>query len=223
MDMPVFLQNTPVVDLITLAVIILSVLIGIFRGFIREALDLASWIAAFAVAVLFVEPVGELLTPYVAAPHARTFLAGGGLFLGTLIVGGLISFVIGYFIRRTGLSLTDSLLGMAFGLGRGAALMVALALVVGLTPLPQTPYWQSAQATPLLTLAALQVVALMPPEVAKEFNFTDTATNEATAAESISAAVEALESGIPATDSTETPVEAVPPAPAAPPVPPSGQ
>ncbi len=186
--LPAFLINTPWVDTLTVVIIVISALLGLFRGFIREILDLASWVAAFVVTLLFVEPATVLLTPHIDAPAARTFIAGGGLFLVTLIAGGLVSFIISYFVRRTGISVTDSLLGMLFGIARGSTLMVALVLVAGLTPLTQTEQWKTAQTTPYLELLAKQLVALMPSDVAQQFfvpatdapapSMTDEAINE---------------------------------------------
>ena len=132
------------VDFIVLGVIGLSALISLWRGFLREVLSLAAWVAAFVIAFLFVDKGAALLTPYVSVPSVRMILAFGGLFLITLFIGGLVNLLIAILVKRTGLSGTDRMLGIIFGVLRGVAIIAVLVLLAGLTPLPQDPWWQQS-------------------------------------------------------------------------------
>ncbi len=141
-------------DLVILAILALSVLVGLFRGFLSEAMGLAIWAAAFWVAFTFVDQVTPLLESGIELPSARTAIAFAILFLAALVIGGLISWVIGQMVEKTGLSGTDRLLGGVFGIIRGLALVVLLLLFAGFTPLPKDPWWQSSQFIPrILPLA----------------------------------------------------------------------
>ena len=126
-------------DYFIVIVIALSMLMGLWRGLLREVISLTTWIAAFAIAYLFSEDGAAHLTPYIDIPSLRIATAFGALFLITLLIGGLIGILASYLVDYTGLTGTDRVLGMVFGLGRGAVVIAILVLAAGLTPLPKDP------------------------------------------------------------------------------------
>jgi membrane protein required for colicin V production len=133
-------------DYIILAIVAMSVLVGAIRGFVKEAFSLLVWAAAFLVAFQYSGALALQLENHIDLPSARTSLAFAGLFLSVLLVGGLLTFLVGKLVEKTGLSGTDRLLGGVFGGVRGVALVLALMLVAGLTPVPQDPWWQQSRA-----------------------------------------------------------------------------
>ena len=133
-------------DYIVLAIIAISILVGAIRGFVKEAFSLAVWAAAFLVAFQYSGALAIHLEDHIALPSARTSLAFAGLFLSVLLVGGLLTFLVGKLVEKTGLSGTDRLLGGIFGGIRGVALVLAVMLFAGLTPIPQDPWWQQSRA-----------------------------------------------------------------------------
>jgi membrane protein required for colicin V production len=165
------MQDFVLVDYLLLAIIGLSVLIGLWRGFLREFISLATWVAAFVVAFLFAEDAALYLVPYIGVPSARAVLAFGGLFLVTLILGGLINVLIGQLVRSTGLSGTDRLIGFVFGGVRAAALIAVLILLAILTPLPQDPWWQESVLIPYFEPLAMWLRDQLPAEFAEPFVF----------------------------------------------------
>jgi membrane protein required for colicin V production len=132
-------------DYAILAVIVLSLLVGVFRGFIKEVFSLVVWAAAFAVAWKFSGDVADLMVDAVALPSARTAMGFAGLFIAVLAVGGLANYLLGKLVESTGLSGTDRLLGGVFGAARGLVLVVAVLLVSGFTPIPADPWWKESQ------------------------------------------------------------------------------
>jgi len=132
-------------DYLILGIIIVSVLVGAIRGFIQEAFSLAVWAAAFLVAFQYSGDLALQLETHIELPSARTSLAFAGLFLSVLLVGGLLTFLVGKLVEKTGLSGTDRLLGGVFGGARGLILVLAMILVAGLTPVPQDPWWQQSR------------------------------------------------------------------------------
>ena len=133
-------------DMIVLAIIAISILVGGIRGFVKEAFSLAVWAAAFLIAFQYSGALAIQLEGHIELPSARTSLAFAGLFLSVLLVGGLLTFLVGKLVEKTGLSGTDRLLGGVFGGVRGVALVLAIILIAGLTPVPQDPWWQQSRA-----------------------------------------------------------------------------
>jgi len=134
------------VDYAVLGIIIVSILVGSLRGFIKEVFSLAVWAAAFLVAFQYSGALAMMLESHIELPSARTSLAFAGLFLSVLLVGGLITFLVGKLVEKTGLSGTDRLLGGVFGAFRGLILILFIMLVAGLTPVPQDPWWQQSRS-----------------------------------------------------------------------------
>jgi len=133
-------------DYVVLAIIAISMLVGAVRGFVKEAFSLLVWAAAFLIAFQYSGALAMQLENQIELPSVRTSLAFAGLFIGVLLVGGLLTYLVGMLVEKTGLSGTDRLLGGVFGGARGLALVLALMLVAGLTPVPQDPWWQQSRA-----------------------------------------------------------------------------
>lgn len=133
-------------DYIVLAIIAISILVGSIRGFIKEAFSLAVWAAAFLIAFQYSGALALQLENHIELPSVRTSLAFAGLFISILLVGGLLTFLVGKLVEKTGLSGTDRLLGGVFGGVRGLALVLAIMLFAGMTPVPQDPWWQQSRA-----------------------------------------------------------------------------
>ena len=142
------------VDWAIVAIIGVSALISIKRGFVKEALSLVVWIVAGVVAWLFGGAVAQHLTNFIDIPSARVIAACALLFVATLLVGGLVSFLIGELIRVTGLSGTDRFLGMFFGAARGALLVVVLVGLLSLAPVQQDIWWQQSTLLPHFLMVA---------------------------------------------------------------------
>ncbi len=123
-------------DLLVVLVIGISAVMSLLRGFVREFVSLATWVAAVAVVLLFTPTLALVLEPWIATDGARRIAAGFSLGLSTLIVGSLIGIVLKRLTHASGLSVSDRLLGMVFGCVRGAVLTVAgvaVLTVVGVT------------------------------------------------------------------------------------------
>lgn len=136
-------------DWAIIAIFALSCVIGLIRGFVREALSLVIWICAALVARLFGEQLALHLTGYIVTPSIRLMTAFAILFVGTLLLGAMLSYLISTLIRVTGLSGTDRLLGMIFGAARAFIIvMVVLILLPGFLPVIEDTWWQESQLIP---------------------------------------------------------------------------
>lgn len=163
------------VDYFILGLIGLSLLISLMRGFIKEAISLATWIVAVFVAMKFYDPFANMLTPWIELPSARTIAAMAGLFLLVLMLGALLGFLAGQLVKKTGLGGTDRLLGTVFGAARGIVLVAIMVLLAGLTALPRDPWWQASQLIPRFERVALWLTDFLPAGVADNVRFDDQA------------------------------------------------
>jgi len=168
-------------DYVIFAILGLSVLMGFFRGFLRETLSLAIWVAAFWVAFTFTESVVPHLANGIELPSARTAIAFAMLFLAALVLGGLLSWLIGHLVEKTGLSGTDRMLGGVFGIFRGLALVVLLLLLAGFTPLPKDPWFQQSRTVQSLLPLVEWSAGFIPESLRSHIGFA--ADKETTAAD----------------------------------------
>ena len=142
------------IDYAIAGLVLISAVIGLLRGFVKEAFALATWMIAVGVGWQYSRDFAVLLQNVISYPSARIAAAFGILFFMTLILGGLISFILNHLIEKTGLSGTDRLLGMMFGVLRGAVLVSIMVMLAGVTPLPEDPWWkQSFLIPPFQSLA----------------------------------------------------------------------
>ena len=142
------------VDWAIVAIIVVSALISLTRGFVKEALSLLTWVIAGLVAWLFGGALAELLAPYIETPSLRVIAACSILFVMTLLLGGLINYLIGQLVIATGLSGTDRFLGMVFGAARGALLVVVAVGLLSLAPVEADTWWRESVVIPHFLLVA---------------------------------------------------------------------
>ena len=142
------------VDWAIIAIIAISSLISLKRGFVKEALSLVTWIIAGVVAWMFGGALSQHLTDFIEMPSARVIAGCAILFVATLLVGALVNFLISELVRVTGLSGTDRFLGMVFGGARGALLVVVLTGLLSLAPVQQDPWWQQSSLLPHFLMVA---------------------------------------------------------------------
>ncbi len=140
-------------DWVIIAIIGISSLISIKRGFVNEAISLAVWGLAFFVAVAFHERFSVLLQAFIEVTSIRYMVAFGALFATTLIVGSMIKYLLGELVKVTGLSSTDRLLGTAFGLSRGVIVVMAILILLPMAfPVDQDLWWQESSLIPQFLL-----------------------------------------------------------------------
>ncbi|MCB1866864.1 MAG: CvpA family protein [Chromatiales bacterium] len=132
-------------DYVIVAIVLLSVTISIIRGFVREAISLATWVAAIWVALVFYEPLATHLEAYIAHDTLRLAGAFFSILIFTLLVGALINYIVALAVSRTGLSGTDRLLGAIFGMARGALLIAVLVVLGRITVLPEQDWWRQSR------------------------------------------------------------------------------
>lgn len=158
-------------DITILAIIAVSAVLSVFRGFLREVLSLLAWLLAFWAAFSFTPVMAPVLESYVEVPSIRFILMFAALFVVTLIVMSLLGHVVVRLIGRTGLTGTDRMLGLLFGIARGGVVVVLLVLLAGLTRIPQDPWWQEAQLLPHFEAGANWIAGYLPDSVTENISY----------------------------------------------------
>lgn len=150
-------------DWVLLAALLVSIVIGVIRGFTREFFGLVSWVVAI-VAALFLAPAAlGWLEPHIATPSLRIAASYAVVFFGFLVLGAIVTAIISALVRKNAsLSAVDRSVGGGFGLIRGVLIGVVLVWLVGLTPARQDPWWGQSMLIPPLEWLANGFRSLMP-------------------------------------------------------------
>ncbi len=158
-------------DYAVLATLVVSVLVGLWRGVISEILALAAWVVAFFVARAEAAEVANWLAGRIGEPALRMAAAYALVVVAVLLVFAIARVVISLMLRAAGLGLLDRLLGAAFGILRGVVVVLMAVLVAGMTPLPKADWWRDAMLAPPLETAVIAAKPWLPAEVAKRIRF----------------------------------------------------
>jgi membrane protein required for colicin V production len=158
-------------DYAVLIVLVASILWGVWRGFVHEVVSVASWVLAFLAANLFAGPIGEALPKSMLTPEARVLVSFVVLFIVTLIVCTVVGNLLSKAVKVAGLGRLDRALGGVFGLARALVILLAFALVAGLTALPRQPVWRDSVSGETLAQGALAVRPWLPKSFADRLRY----------------------------------------------------
>lgn len=159
-------------DWVLLAIVAVSALFGLMRGFVGVAASLAAWVLAGWAAFRFGGDVALMLARD-GEPSPGQMFGGYALsFMGVLLVVGLVGWLVRQAVKSIGLSGLDRTLGLALGVVRGGFVACALVLLLGLTSLPRDPEWQGSQVVPVFVPGAQWLRGWLPQWVAAQVDFT---------------------------------------------------
>jgi membrane protein required for colicin V production len=158
------------IDYAIIAILVISLLIGVLRGLVKEVLSLAAWIIAIWVGLTYSRPFSALLENVIDFPAARITLAFVILLICTLIVSGIANYFAELLLEKTGLTSIDRFLGLFLGIARGGILVALLIMLAGLTPVPELAIWQNSTLIPHFLKLAFWLREQIPPEIAEMQN-----------------------------------------------------
>lgn len=160
-----------VFDYIVISIMLASVLLGLWRGVVGEIIALVAWVLAFFAAKWWGAEVARLFMPLIADPVLRTVAAWVAVFVVVLLLMALLRLAVRGLLKALGLTLTDRLLGLIFGVMRGLVIILALVAVGGMTMVPKEKWWDDAYFSAPLETAVVACKPWLPPEVAKRIRF----------------------------------------------------
>ena len=136
-------------DLLILGVLVISMLLGLIRGFVREAIAVLAWLGGLWLAWRYAPLLEPFLGGAVGEPPVSTWTARALIVLAVLIVGWLVAGILSHLLRHSGLSLlVDRLLGATFGLLRGAVVVAVFVLLGQFVEMTEVAWWQHSKLLP---------------------------------------------------------------------------
>lgn len=153
-------------DWFFVAVLLLSALLGVWRGLVFEVLSVVSWVVAFVLAQAYAVDAAVRLPLQAWPAPAQLAVAFSAVFMAAAFVGGLLAWLLKQAVHSVGLSPVDRALGGLFGLLRGFLMLLALAVVVSMTPVRQFEVWHASSGATWLSVSLNRLKPLLPPAVA---------------------------------------------------------
>lgn len=152
------------VDIVILLIALVSVLVGFFRGFVREALSLVTWIVSIWLALRFYPQAAELFRDvgFLKQELLRNIAGFATVFIVCILLLSMISFLINKVVTKTGIKGTDRVLGFIFGIARALLIVVALLLVGQSLNLSELQIWQDSKLIPHFSPITEAVNDLLP-------------------------------------------------------------
>lgn len=149
-------------DIAIVVIIIITALIGFMRGLVWMGIFLATWTAAILLAIRFKDDVAQALPIKLSSEVAQTGLAALLIFLGVLIAGAIINFLLHKLVNAIGLGTFDRILGTGLGIALGALAVTLLTMLLSLTELPNQEMWQKSKFIPKFQESATWLQTLIP-------------------------------------------------------------
>jgi membrane protein required for colicin V production len=158
-------------DYAVIGVFAVSLVLGAWRGIVREVISILGWVIAFLAANLFAGPLGPVMPQAIPSPELRVAVAYVAVFVASLIVTSLAGLLLSKIVGAVGLGGLDRMLGALFGAARGVLIVLAAAVVAGLTSAPRESYWRDSVSGPLLGQAAVALKPLLPQTLAERMRY----------------------------------------------------
>jgi membrane protein required for colicin V production len=159
------------IDFAIIGIVLISCVISVVRGFVREALSLASWVISFIIAWELHVAFAGLLESIIEHNNGRLIVAFFVLFVLSLVAFTLVIFFAGKVVEKTGLTGADRVIGVFFGLLRGFLIVTVLVALAGYTQLPKSDIWDDSLLVEFFQPFAVWLIDLLPDKYTKNFMF----------------------------------------------------
>ncbi len=160
-----------VFDYVVIGIVGLSLLFGLWRGVVGEIIALLAWVLGIFAAIECGGRVGQGVFSGISDPALRMLAGCVLIFVGVLVVMSLVRLAVRSMVKALGLSVSDRLLGMVFGLVRGLLVVMLLVGLGGMTAAPKQSWWKDATLSPPLETAVLVARQWLPDDLAKRIRF----------------------------------------------------
>ena len=136
------------VDYIILAIIVLSAVMGLVRGLLRESIAVITWFLAIVLAWSFGSSLEPHLGGVLAGSPLRIWAARVVIFVGVLLLGGAVAVILGHYVRVSMFAGMDKFLGFIFGIIRGVVIVGAFTIAIQALRMDEDPRWKNSRLMP---------------------------------------------------------------------------
>jgi membrane protein required for colicin V production len=159
------------IDFAIIGLLSISLIMGLLHGFIKEMFLLGFWLLAVVVGLSFSRDLSGFLTSDISSPAARIAASFVILFVITLILGSLISVILGALVKKTGLTFSERIGGVIVGVARGMVVVTVIVVLAGFTSLPKDAWWTESKLIPPFQLLAVWLRDHIPSGMAEFVNY----------------------------------------------------
>jgi membrane protein required for colicin V production len=160
-----------IVDIVVLAIVGISIALGVLRGLVREVLALVAWVAAFLLSNFLAPEAAKLLPQGMGSEEIRLLVSYVIVFIIVLVALSVLAILASKLVKIVGLGPSDRVVGGVFGLVRGVLVVMILVLLAGLTSLPRQSAWRDAALRGALEAVAGHVKAWLPADLSKRIKY----------------------------------------------------
>lgn len=160
-----------VFDYVFLGILVLSALVGMWRGLVGEVLALVTWVLALFAAWHYAADAAELFRGLFVEMVWRQLAGFLLIFVAVLLIAAFLRFLLRELLRAAGLRATDRFFGALFGLARGLLIALVVVLLGGLVGIAREPWWANAMFSPPLETAVIAAKPWLPDAVATRIRF----------------------------------------------------
>ena len=156
-------------DFAVIAILLVSLLFGLWRGLLYEVLSLLGWPLAFMLSNMYAEGFAQHIP--IQQEMLRTTGAYALVFIAVMIIWGILVWGLTKLLRVIGLGRLDRMLGGLFGVLRGVLVVLAVVWLAGMTDIPERPFWRDAQMSRGAEDVALLTKAWLPENIAQRIHY----------------------------------------------------
>ncbi len=158
-------------DYIVIAIVVLSIVVSMMRGAVKEMLAILGWVAAFYVAKIYSPLLAAFLPEGIPTEALKTLIAFLILLIAVLFLSGLLTMAISGVVSKVGLGWLNRFFGMIFGLAKGIFITGVLVFLAGLTSLPKEQMWTDAVFSEPLEVLVKSALPWLPEGISKHVKF----------------------------------------------------
>lgn len=155
-------------DYAVIAILVASLLLGLWRGLFYELLSLAGWPISFVLSKQFAPDLAPMMP---GEETMRMVLAYVLVFIAALILWSVLVWLFSRLVKAVGLGGLDRAMGGVFGLVRGVLIVLVLVWLAGLTSMPEQGFWRAAQTSKAAEDVALWSKAWLPENIAQRIHY----------------------------------------------------
>lgn len=155
------------IDYAIIALVLLSAIVGVFRGFVREMISVIFWVASFYLAIRFTPQVSQWFAPHVHSTAVANAISFAAIMIAVLLFGIIVNVLFGFLVDKAGIGAVDRFVGLLFGVARGIIVVAILILMFNFTRLADSQQFKQSSLLPSFKPLVTWMYQYLPEKVQK--------------------------------------------------------